>query len=523
MTSELLRALLTVAFGALAGGVTNTLAIWMLFHPYRPPRIGRWHLSFLQGAVPKNQPRLAAAIGRTVGGKLLTEEDLARAFRKPEFRGAFDDRLAAFLSVVLHEKRGSLRELLSDPLLSEIEAIVDEAVDRRVDRFEAFIDSPEFDDYLRRRARDIVGTVADEPVAGILTPAREASLTTTVDEWIGRAVESEGVRHALNDYLERVSRHLLEPERTFEETLPLGLVGAIERAVGSYLPVAIEHLGRLLDDPGARERFERTIHDLMHRFLRDLKFHQRVVARLVVTEDTVDRVLDTIEEEGAERLSEMLQDPAVQDAMSRAINGAIVEFLGKPVSSVLGEPDDPAVESARETVAEWIVGMARDPATRKFVVEKLERVLAETGARTWGDIFDRLPPEKLSRWIASAARSLEARKLYREGAKGLARRLLERPIGRPSDWLPENAPRRIEAAIGDPLWEWLQTQVPDVVERLDVGKRVEEKVLDYPTEKMEELVRKVTERELRMIVRLGYLLGAVIGCALVVVDTFVGG
>ncbi|MFW6200150.1 MAG: DUF445 family protein, partial [Gemmatimonadota bacterium] len=213
----------------------------------------------------------------------------------------------------------------------------------------------------------------------------------------------------------------------------------------------------------------------------------------------------------------------VQDAMSRAINGAIVEFLGKPVSSVLGEPDDPAVESARETVAEWIVGMARDPATRKFVVEKLERVLAETGARTWGDIFDRLPPEKLSRWIASAARSLEARKLYREGAKGLARRLLERPIGRPSDWLPENAPRRIEAAIGDPLWEWLQTQVPDVVERLDVGKRVEEKVLDYPTEKMEELVRKVTERELRMIVRLGYLLGAVIGCALVVVDTFVGG
>jgi len=521
--SEVVRALVTVAFGALAGGITNTLAIWMIFHPYRPPRIGRWRLEFLQGAVPKNQPRLAAAIGRTVGGKLLTEEDLTRTFRQPEFRRAFDERLADFLSAVLHEERGPLRKLLPDSVFEEIEDIVDQAVDRGVERIESFIDSRDFDAFLRRRARSIVGAVEDEPVAGILTPAREASLTASVEEWIGQAVESEGLRETLDDYLERVSERLLEPDRTFQETLPEGLVGAIERAIGSYLPVAIEHLGRLLEDPAARERFERTIHDLLHRFLRDLKFHQRLVARLVVTEDTVDRVLDTIEEEGAERLSEMLQDPAVQDAMSRAINDAIVEFLRKPLSSVLGEPDDPAVAEARDTVAEWIVDMARDRASRAFVVEKLESVLTEAGARTWGDVFDRVPPKKLSEWIASAARSPEARTVYREGARRLARNLLDRPIGRPSDWLPETAPDRIEAAIGNPLWEWLQTQVPDVVERLDVGRRVEEKVLDYPMDKMEELVRKVTERELRMIVRLGYLLGAVIGSGLVVVDTLWGG
>ena len=57
---------------------------------------------------------------------------------------------------------------------------------------------------------------------------------------------------------------------------------------------------------------------------------------------------------------------------------------------------------------------------------------------------------------------------------------------------------------------------------MDVGRRVEEKVLDYPMDKMEELVRKVTERELRMIIRLGYLLGAVVGDGLVVVDTLLG-
>ena len=36
-------------------------------------------------------------------------------------------------------------------------------------------------------------------------------------------------------------------------------------------------------------------------------------------------------------------------------------------------------------------------------------------------------------------------------------------------------------------------------------------MLDYPTERLEELIRGVTDRELRLIVRIGYGLGAVIG------------
>jgi uncharacterized membrane protein YheB (UPF0754 family) len=72
--------------------------------------------------------------------------------------------------------------------------------------------------------------------------------------------------------------------------------------------------------------------------------------------------------------------------------------------------------------------------------------------------------------------------------------------------------------LAEPLWEWLQTQVPTVVERIDVARRVEEKVRHFPMARMEEIVRRVTDRELRLIVRLGYVLGAVIGVALVAVE-----
>lgn len=522
MSEELIRALVSIGFGALAGGLTNSVAIWMLFHPYEPPRIGRWRISFFQGAVPKNQPRLAAAIGRTVGNRLLTPEDLTRTFSDREFRDAFDQRLGAFLDNLLEKERGSLRDLLPPALLAELEPVLEEVIEMGLARLDEYLASERFEESMKRRAGQLVEALADEPIGGVLTPARGEALEAAVQEWLHGAVESHDFHGAVDDYLDRGARRLLAPGRTFEEVLPLGLVGAVEKAIASYLPLAIERLGKLLEDGAARARFESTIHDLLHRFLRDLRFHQRVVARLVITEETVDKVLDTIEREGAERLSEILRDPAVQDAMARGVNEAIVDFLRRPVASVLGEPDDPSVKEAKGTLSGWVVGMARDEATRDFVVEKLHSGLEKAGARTWGEVLERVPPERLAEWVVMAARSEGAAKAYREGARRLVSNLLDRPIGTPAAWLPQGAPQRIEGALGDPVWEWLQTQVPAVVEKLDVARRVEQKVLEFPTPRMEELVRKVTDRELKLIVRLGYVLGAVVGLVLVAVNALLG-
>lgn len=514
MPEELLSSLVTIAFGALAGGATNAVAIWMLFHPYQPPRLGRWRLTFFHGAVPKNQARLASAIGRTVGGKLLTEEDLARTFANAEFRRAFDDRLRRFLEALLHRERGSPREMLPPGALPQVEALLQGVAAHALVHLHDYLASERFEASVLKRADALRDALADEPIARVLTPAREAALTQAVEEWLVGAVQSEDFRAAIDDYLRRGTERLLAPERTFEEILPLGLVGAVERAIGSYLPLAIQRLGRLLEDPSARDRLEGALHDLFHRFLRDLKFHQRVVARLVVTQDTLDRVLDTIEAEGAERLSEMLRDPAVQDAMARGVNDAIVDFLRRPVRSVLGEPESEAVVNARGTLLEWTLGMARDPASRAFLVEKLQAALSKAEGRTWGEVLSRVPTTKLAEGLVFAARSESAAKLYAQVSERAVARILDTPLGMPAKWLPADAPQRIEESLADPLWGWLQTQVPDVVQRIDVARRVEQKVLDFPTPSMEELVRRVTDRELKLIVKLGYVLGAFLGIVL---------
>ena len=522
MPEEVIRALVTIGFGALAGGLTNSVAIWMLFHPYDPPRVGGWGIKMLQGAIPKNQARLAAAVGRTVGTRLLTAEDLAKIFSDREFRKAFDGHLAGFLDILLHTERGPVRTLFPERMRPQVEGIVDDMMAFGLARLHEYLHSPRFQETVSARADDIVRSIADEPVGGILTPIREGAVSEAVDEWITGAVESEDFRQAIDEYLDRAARRLLEPGRTFEEVLPLGLVGAVEKGIAAYLPLAIQRLGSLLEDQEARAKFEAFVHEILHRFLGDLKFHQRVVAKLIITESTVDRVLDTIEAEGAERLAEMLQDETMQDAMARGINDAIVDFLRRPVTTVLGEPDDPSVVDARRTVVGWFVDLSRDPASRDFVVEKLEVALDKMGARTWGDVFEKLPSDRVSEWLVAGARSEVASTLYREAAKRLSTNILDRPIGTPARWLPEGAARTAEQTLGDPIWEWLQTQVPDVVQQIDVAGRVEEKVLAFAPARMEELVRKVTHKELKIIVRLGYLLGGMIGAALVILNVLWG-
>ena len=49
---------------------------------------------------------------------------------------------------------------------------------------------------------------------------------------------------------------------------------------------------------------------------------------------------------------------------------------------------------------------------------------------------------------------------------------------------------------------------------------VEQKVLGFSLERIEEIIRGTTQRELNLIVRLGYVLGAMVGGAAYVISLF---
>jgi uncharacterized membrane-anchored protein YjiN (DUF445 family) len=303
-----------VFVGTIAGGITNTIAVWMLFNP-KQPRFG------FQGAIPKNQARLAKSLGRTVGERLLTPGDLQSELSRPEFRDAFEARLRDVIQMILTSR---------EPLIDKV---------------------------------------------------------------------------------------------------PPAVVTALENATTAYLPVAMTKLGAFLGQPTTRVKLRDALHGMFNRFVDDMRFHERVFAKLMMTEKKFDAALDAIEKDGVEHIVGLLEEPEVREEISKAIHDAILAYLQKPISDVLGD--------------------------------------------------------------------VEARK-------------------------DPDAPRRLAAAAAPVIWDWIDEQIPELVKKLDVQSMVERKVMAFSVERVEEILLMVIEKELRMIILAGYVLGALVGALSFGVQKLIG-
>lgn len=73
---EWLRFLSGPLIGALIGYLTNWLAVKMLFRPRKALYIGKFHIPFTPGVIPRRQAALATALGRMVSEMLVRKEDL---------------------------------------------------------------------------------------------------------------------------------------------------------------------------------------------------------------------------------------------------------------------------------------------------------------------------------------------------------------------------------------------------------------------------------------------------------------
>jgi uncharacterized membrane protein YheB (UPF0754 family) len=211
-----------VIVGTVAGGLSDTVAVWMLFNP-KQKRFG------FQGAIPKNQARMARSLGRTVGERLVTPGDLQKELGRPELRQAFEDRLGAVIEAIIASH---------DPLIDKV---------------------------------------------------------------------------------------------------PPAAVTALEGAMSSYLPVAMGKLGTFIGQPTTRMKMREALHGMFNRFVEDLKFHEKVLAKLMMTERKFESALDAIESEGVEQLVDLLDEPVIREEITRTIHDALLTYLQKPISEIIAD------------------------------------------------------------------------------------------------------------------------------------------------------------------------------------------
>jgi uncharacterized membrane protein YheB (UPF0754 family) len=173
--------------------------------------------------------------------------------------------------------------------------------------------------------------------------------------------------------------------------------------------------------------------------------------------------------------------------------------------------DDARATALADTLAERAVALLRAEATQEFLSSRLSSLLDGWSHRELGPLLDDVGDATIAGWVTQAMRSEAARTVLHDTTARLATHALDAPIGRPARWLPPETSARLAEALAPMLWDRLMQALPPLVKRLDVPALIERKVNEFSTARVEEIIRGVTQRELNLIIRFGFGLGAVIG------------
>jgi uncharacterized membrane protein YheB (UPF0754 family) len=245
-------------------------------------------------------------------------------------------------------------------------------------------------------------------------------------------------------------------------------------------------------------------------------------------------IVDELRRSGLREAIEAKLSDVVVDALERD-RGPLRELLPP---AVVGELERLIAEAGPDAAAayeRYVASEAFEEQVRSFVARSRKDVPPdETGteiaterrpglAGKAAGMAAGLIDDVIVRWALRAARSERARSMAVEAVRGAGVALLDRPLGRLGRWLPDDAPRRLVATAAPAVWDQIIEKLPALLETVDIPAMVERKVLGFSTQRVEDLVRGVTQRELNLIVQLGYVLGGAIGAAQFALESLVRG
>lgn len=194
-------------------------------------------------------------------------------------------------------------------------------------------------------------------------------------------------------------------------------------------------------------------------------------------------------------------------ADGRALRDALASLLG---ADAVRQAEAAALGSIDAKVAEKMT----DPALAGTISQKIMEAVAERlssnpllslGASLFSGAIESMVSEMVSKMLREKGVTMVSQMIHAEEEKLLSRPVSQLLGGR------EQLLGRLEDGAVDAYRRVVTQKLPELLETIDVSKIVERRIMGMDTMEMERMILDICERELRAVVWIGALLGAVIG------------
>ncbi|MGG1660105.1 DUF445 domain-containing protein [Brevibacillus sp. NRS-1366] len=350
--------LLNIGVGSVIGGVTNELAIRMLFRPLKPWYIGSWRVPFTPGLIPSRRDDIAIQMGRLVEEHLLTTEGIKRALTQ----SGFENTLASWMNNVatgwMSDERALRHALLqavpeifneeggwSDRVRTPIQLHWQAFVDRTLYHYEEKTLRELISDNGKKRLDDTLGYISQLLLTRfreyLHSPEGQQTLQNMVRGLLGGGGGMFGglVGMFLGDdkILGKLLPHLDELLRSPElaQRLHLFLQNESDKLLDKNVGEIVSWLGRDQVDEWASTLFAKLEEQ-------SLRFVDTPMSRLTapfqesVKSELVPRVAKWMVETLQQNVERIFQRLAVRDIVTRQVEGFPIERIEEMVVGISG-------------------------------------------------------------------------------------------------------------------------------------------------------------------------------------------
>jgi len=504
-----------VVIATLHGYGAAWLAIWMLFHPYKPVKL-RGVTIWPQGMIPRHRERLAQSIGNAVGNELVSQETVFNALFETSF---FERKIEEFVHGYTTELLGTvypsfiealptharapildtisslqyrLAEYIAAMLKSEETAV---AIERFVDR--------QVDELLNRRISD---TITDEAFTQILR---------FVEERFQQLVTEETLAEKILNFVSGRLDDLAQSNATLAETFTPESIAFIKERVDQQVPPIVHHLADIATSQNTRKQIASLIKLEVDEYYQQLS----LIKKIFISRERIHREVDDLVNKNLpRRIEEYLRGPAFEQEAEAFLNSTIDNVLARPLNQIVGQIEPEKLQLIKGQIARSVLELARSPELAASVSGYVTDTLTQLRARTLGAALEHLNPDSmtsLKRFLTRGLLSLLSREDTARTINAIMssqiERLLIAPIGKLGDHVSRNSVERASRALVDRITLAARERLPAAIAEFDVGGLVRRKVSDYPTEKLEALVLSVASHHLKTIELFGAIIGFVIG------------
>jgi len=514
---EILSWALPPIIGALIGYITNDIAIKMLFRPLRAYHIGSVRLPFTPGIIPRQREKLAESIGVMVSRELITEDAIRRQIAAPAFRETLAARIEDLTSAVLYTPLNRLADRFRDKSENLFKKGNDVPADTQLlqDVMSSFFRSEAFFNGL------------DSSIIMALRSFFQLELKVLAGgdgEKLLGFVSSNFHLDGLREPVKRIAGELtvegIRNKSGLDQVLTHESIDGICKAIDRLYPALARELLVFLKTPHIHATLERRGRTILRRLISRMNSLQRLFLAAGQYERNLEEQMDEIVDDMLAQLELAIADDTTRAKMLETLKSWLQRLSTRSMADIAGVWGESLPEDIKKGI-DALFRLFQTSQMKGWGQELISRALAVYGDERIGSLLASLagsPQEELcaviAGWIVGLIRHVET-------ATGTAMKFLKQLFSALSGEGTRNASEilrledeyktRIDRALHRFVMGVIDTQVPSILESVDVNTLVVQKINSLDIEKVEDLILIVIRTHLKWIILFGALLGFSIG------------